>query len=129
MTRTVGGLVNEAQQALSHAGLDRLEWTWGELMSVRQTRSGLVFGQLKSGSGRIRFVCVDRSIGYRLAQHHLGWCPGLWARWDIRIVIHPRHGFQAQIHDVDLESLVVHEPRHGRDAVISGVSQACSGST
>jgi len=38
-------------------------------MSVRQTRSGLVVGQLKSGSGRIRFVCVDRSIGYRLAHH------------------------------------------------------------
>ena len=105
MTRTVQTLLEDARDALVLAGLDELEWTLAEVMSASRTRTGIVVGDLRWRSQKLRFAAVDRSIDYRLAQHGAAWQPGLSGAFWVRLVIHRRYGFQAEIHDVDVRSL------------------------
>lgn len=105
MTRTLDSLVEDARDALQRAGLGDLDWTQAEVLSARRTRSGLFVGELGWESHSLRFAAVNRALGYRLTQHGMLWQPGLSGAFWIRLVIHPRFGFQAEIHDVDVRSL------------------------
>lgn len=105
MTRTLESLLDDARDALIRAGLSDLDWTRAQVDMARSTRSGLIVGELGWGSERIRFVTVNRSAVYRLVQHGASWEPGLVGEFWIRLVIHRRFGFQAEIHDVDVRSL------------------------
>ncbi|MGI8515224.1 MAG: hypothetical protein ACR2NT_08775 [Acidimicrobiia bacterium] len=105
MTRTLQSLVGDARDALGRAGLAELDWTLAEVVEARRTRSGLVVGELGWRSQRVRFACVNRSLHYRLAQQGASWQPGLSCAFFIRLVIHPRFGFQAEVHDVDIRSI------------------------
>lgn len=105
MTRTVQSLVEDARDALSRAGLTELDWTRAQVSAARRTRSGLIVGDLSWFSQRVRFVCVNRSLDYRLAQQGVSWQPGLIADFAIRLVMHPRFGFQAEVHDIDVNTI------------------------
>ena len=105
MTRTLRSLLEDARDALSCAGLTELDWTRAQVSAARRTRSGLIVGDLSWFSGQVRFVCVNRSLDYRLAQRGASWQPGLTADFAIRLVLHPRFGFQAEVHDIDLNSI------------------------
>ena len=105
MTRTVQSLLEDARGALSRAGLTELDWTLAQIAAARRTRSGLMVGELRWWSQRLSFVCVNRSLDYLLAQRGASWQPGLSAAFAIRLVIHPRYGFQAEVHDLDLDSI------------------------
>lgn len=110
MTRTLQSLLKDARDALAHAGLTELEWTLAEVVSAERPGKGeLVVGDLGWGSERVRYACVDRSVPYRLAQHGAELEPGLRAAFDVRLVIHRRFGFQAEIHDVDVATISCHE--------------------
>lgn len=104
MTRTVHDVVSEARDALSRAGLTELDWTRAEVVGCRITRSGIVVGSLAWDRDRARFACVNRSVGYRLNGVGASWRSGLEAVFWTRVVIHPRYGFQVEIHDVDLST-------------------------
>ncbi|MGH8945123.1 MAG: exodeoxyribonuclease VII large subunit [Acidimicrobiia bacterium] len=105
MTRTVQTLLDDARTALSRAGLAELDWTKADVVSARRTRTGLVVGELGWRSHRIRFACVDRSVNYKLEQQGASWRSGLSGTFAVRLVIHPRFGFQAEVYDVAPESL------------------------
>lgn len=105
MTRTLRSLVEDARGALEAAGLADLDWTAADVVSARQTRSGLVVGELGWRAHRLRFACVDRSVNHKLEQHGTGWRAGLSGDFAMRLVIHPRFGFQAEIYDVLPETL------------------------
>lgn len=105
MSRTLQSLLEDARDALSRAGLTELDWTRAQVTAARRTRSGLIVGELSWFSQRVRFVCVNRSLDYLLAQRGVSWQPGLSAAFAIRLVIHRRHGFQAEVHDLDLDSI------------------------
>ena len=102
MTRTLQTLLDEVREALVDAGLTELEWTLAEVHSVWRTRSGLHVGDLGWDCQTIRFAAVDRSLDHRLAHHGASWEPGLFGVFWIRLVVHPRFGFQAEIHDIDV---------------------------
>lgn len=105
MTRTLRMVLDDAREALDRAGLTEPAWTMAEVRSARTTRTDLIVGDLGQGDQSVRFAAVDRSLSYRLAQHGASWRPGLSGVFWIRLVIHPRFGFQAEIHDVDIRSL------------------------
>lgn len=110
MTRTLDSLLDDARVALDDAGLGQLDWIAAEVLDTYRTRSGIVIGELGWGSQRVRFACVDRSVNYHLAQHGTPWQAGLAATFAIRLVIHPRFGFQAEVYDVLLETVRVAAP-------------------
>lgn len=120
MTRTLASVLDEAQTVLAAAGLSSLGWTWVEALAVSRTRGGMVVGELGWRDRRVPFVCVERSLNYRLDQRGMSWQPGLSGRFALRLVIHRRHGFQAQIHDVDIESLGVRTDSSKRRVPIGG---------
>ncbi len=105
MTRTLKSLLEDARTALEDAGLAELDWTTADVVAARRTRSGLVVGELGWQARRLRFACVDRSVNHRLEQHGMPWQAGLTGSFAIRLVIHPRFGFQAEVYDVQTESL------------------------
>lgn len=105
MTRTLQSLLEDSRDALFRAGLTELDWTRAHVSAARRTRTGLIVGQLSWFSERVRFVCVNRSLDYRLAQEGVSWQPGLTADFGIRLVLHPHFGFQAEVHDVDVTSI------------------------
>lgn len=105
MTRTLQTLIEDAQASLSDAGLTDLDWTLADVVSARRTKTGLVVGELGWRSRRIRFACVDRSVTTKLEQHGTPWRPGLSGSFAVRLVIHPRFGFQAEVYDILTESL------------------------
>lgn len=105
MTRTLQALVEDARTALLDAGLSDLDWTLADVVSARRTKTGLVVGELGWRARRVRFACVDRSVTTKLEQHGTPWRPGLSGSFAIRLVIHPRFGFQAEIYDVLTETL------------------------
>jgi len=105
VTRTLRSLARDAGDALVTAGLTDPDWTLAEVVSAESTQSGLVVGDLGWRAQRLRFACVDRSIPYRLVQHDASLQPGLSCVFSIRLVIHPRYGFRAEVHDVDLASI------------------------
>ena len=105
MTRTLRALLEDARTALDGAGLAELDWTMADVIAARRTPSGMVIGELGWRSQRVRFACVDRSVNHKLEQHGTSWKAGLSASFAIRLVIHPRFGFQAEIYDVLTESL------------------------
>ena len=111
MTRTLQSLIEDSRDALSRAGLTELDWTRAQVSAARRTRTGLVVGDLSWFSQRVRFVCVNRSIDYQLAQHGVAWQPGLTADFAIRLVLHPRYGFQAEVHDIDVNTIRFGPPR------------------
>jgi hypothetical protein len=90
---------------LAWAGLTDLDWVLAEVVAARRTRTGLVVGELGWRSRRVRFACVNRSLHYRLAQQGASWQPGLSATFALRLVLHPRFGFQAEVHDIDVASI------------------------
>lgn len=105
MTRTVQTLLVDAQQALASAGLSGLDWTQADIVSARTTRGGTVVGELGWRSSRVHFACRERSVGRLLREHGARWEPGLSGLFAIRLVIHRRFGFQAEVFDVLPESL------------------------
>ena len=105
MTRTVQSLLDDARNALAEAGLTELEWTLAEVVTASRTHSGLVVGELGWRSRRLRFAAVNRSLHYVLAQQGAAWQPGLCGEFSVRLVIHPRYGFQAEVHDIDVRSI------------------------
>lgn len=105
MTRTLQSLLEDSRDALSRAGLTELDWTRAQVSAARRTRTGLVVGDLCWFSQRVRFICVNRSVDYRLAQQKLAWQSGLIADFAIRLVLHPRYGFQAEVHDIDVNTI------------------------
>lgn len=106
MTRTLQSLLEDSRDALSRAGLTDLDWTRAQVLAAGRTRpEGLIVGQLSWSSERVRFVCVNRSLDYRLEQEGVSWQPGLTADFAIRLVLHPRFGFQAEVHDIDVTSI------------------------
>lgn len=105
MTRTLQSLLEDARTALDDAGLAELDWTAADVVAARRTHSGIVVGELGWRAQRIRFACVDRSVNYKLEQHGQPWQAGLSGSFAIRLVIHPRFGFQAEVYDVLTESL------------------------
>lgn len=105
MTRTLQSLLEDARDALARAGLTDLDWVRAEVVAARRTRTGLVVGELGWRSRRVRFASVNRSLHYRLAQQGASWQPGLSAVFGMRLVIHPRFGFQAEVHDIDVTSI------------------------
>lgn len=111
MTRTLQSLLEDARAALSRAGLTELDWTRAQVSAARRTRTGLVVGDLSSFSQRVRFVCVNRSLDYRLAQQEVAWQPGLIADFAMRLVLHPHFGFQAEVHDIDVNTIRFGHPR------------------
>ena len=105
MTRTLQSLLEDARTALDDAGLAELDWTAADVIAARWTHSGIVVGELGWRSQRVRFACVDRSVNYKLDQHGMPWQAGLSGSFAVRLVIHPRFGFQAEVYDVVTESL------------------------
>lgn len=108
MGRTVESLVGDARAALNDAGLTQPEWTLADVVSARvvgAVRKRIV-GELGWGSAAIRFVVVDRSLMWKLPQAGLPWRAGLSGWFLIRLGIDPRFGFQAEVFDVLVESLV-----------------------
>ena len=105
MTRTLQSLLENARTALNDAGLAELDWTAADVVAARRTHSGIVVGELGWRSQRVRFACVDRSVNYKLEQHGQPWQAGLSGSFAIRLVIHPRFGFQAEVYDVRTETL------------------------
>lgn len=105
MTRTLQSLLEDARDALVHAGLTDFDWVLAEVIAARRTRTGLVVGELGWRSRRVRFASVNRSLHYLLAQQGASWQPGLSAIFGLRLVIHPRFGFQAEVHDIDVRSI------------------------
>lgn len=105
MTRTLDSLLDDARIALIESGVSDLDWTLADVVSARRTRNGLVIGELGWRSRRIRFVCVDRAVNHKLDQHGTGWRAGLSGQFALRLVIHPRFGFQAEIYDLITETL------------------------
>jgi len=105
VTRTLQSLLDDARVALDDAGLAELDWTAADVVAARRTHSGMVVGELGWRAQRVRFVCVDRSVNYKLDQHGMPWQAGLSGSFAVRLVIHPRFGFQAEVYDVLTESL------------------------
>ena len=105
MTRTLQSLLEGARAALDDAGLAELDWTAADVVAARRTHSGIVVGELGWRSQRVRFACVDRSVNYKLEQHGHPWQAGLSGSFAVRLVIHPRFGFQAEVYDVLTETL------------------------
>ena len=105
MTRTLQSLLEDARAALDDAGLAELDWTEADVVAARRTHSGLVVGELGWRAHQVRFACVDRSVNYKLEQHGHPWQAGLSGSFAIRLVIHPRFGFQAEVYDVLPETL------------------------
>lgn len=105
MTRTLQSLLEDARTALDDAGLTELDWTAADVVAARRTHSGIVVGELGWRAQRVRFACVDRSVTYKLEQHGMPWQAGLSGSFAVRLVIHPRFGFQAEVYDVLTESL------------------------
>lgn len=105
MTRTLQEVLEDARTALDDAGLAKLDWTMADVVAARRTPSGMVIGELGWRSQRVRFACVDRSVNHTLEQHGASWKAGLSASFAIRLVIHPRFGFQAEVYDVLPDSL------------------------
>ena len=105
MTRTLQSLLEDARTALDNAGLAELDWTAADVVAARRTHSGIVVGELGWRAQRVRFACVDRSVNYKLEQHGQPWQAGLSGSFAVRLVIHPRFGFQAEVYDVLTESL------------------------
>lgn len=115
MTRTLAEVLATARRALLNSGASDLEWTLADVISARRTRSGLVVGELGWRGRRVRFVCVDRAVTGRLHQHGTGWRAGLSGQFALRLVIHPRFGFQAEVYDVATETLDTATSAHKRD--------------
>jgi len=105
VTRTLQSLLEDARTALDDAGLTELDWTAVDVVAARRTHSGIVVGELGWRAQRVRFACVDRSVTYKLEQHGMPWQAGLSGSFAVRLVIHPRFGFQAEVYDVLTESL------------------------
>lgn len=105
MTRTLQTLIDDARDALGRSGLSDTEWTLAEVRTAQETPTGLFVGDLGWGSENLPFAAVDRSLSYRLAQQKESWRPGLSGAFLIRLVIDPRFGFQAEVHDVDVRAL------------------------
>ena len=105
MTRTLQSLLEHARSALDDAGLAQLDWTLADVIAARRTSSGMVIGELGWRSQRVRFACVDRNVNHKLEQCGTSWRAGLSGSFAIRLVIHPRFGFQAEVYDVLTESL------------------------
>jgi exodeoxyribonuclease VII large subunit len=105
VTRTLQALLEDARTALVEAGLSDLDWTMADVIAARRTQSGMMVGELGWRSRRVRFACVDRSVGHKLDQNGTPWRAGLSGCFALRLVIHPRFGFQAEVYDVLTESL------------------------
>jgi exodeoxyribonuclease VII large subunit len=107
MARTVQSLLSDGQSALHEAELTRPDWTLADVISARvvgKVRKRIV-GELGWRSSRVDFVAVDRSLTWKLAQAGHPWRAGLSGWFLIRLTIHPRFGFQAEVLDVLVESL------------------------
>ena len=105
MTRTLQTVLEDARAALVEAGLSDLDWTMADVIAARQTQSGRVVGELGWRSRRVRFACVERSVSHKLEQNGTPWKAGLSGCFALRLVIHPRFGFQAEVYDVLTESV------------------------
>jgi hypothetical protein len=105
VTRTLQSVLEDVRDALGRAALTDLDWVRAEVVAARRTRTGLVVGELGWRSRRVRFACVNRSLNYRLTQQGSSWQPGLEATFALRVVLHPRFGFQVEVHDVDIGSI------------------------
>lgn len=105
MTRTLRSLLEDARTALDTAGLAEVDWTAADVVAATRTHSGIVVGELGWRAHRVRFACVDRSVNEKLEQHGTPWQAGLSGSFAMRLVIHPRFGFQAEVYDVLTESI------------------------
>lgn len=123
MTRTLQSLLQDARTALDSAGLAELDWTAVDVVAARRTRSGMVVGELGWRAQRVRFVCVDRSVNYKLEQHGTPWQAGMSGSFAIRLVIHPRFGFQAEVYGVLTESLGCATSVETRAAVLARIER------
>lgn len=111
MTETLRSLLGRARTALMREGLSEPRRVWARVESAEVTQSGLVSGELSWSDWRGRYVCTDRSLGYRLDQCGAAWAPSLVAVFEVRLVVRPRYGFQVEVLDIDLLSVTTQSDR------------------
>jgi hypothetical protein len=106
--RTVQSLLLDARQVLHSAELSRPDWTWAEVISARLVggpNTRRLVGDLGWREWSVRFVEVDRGVRRTLAQHGKTLETGISGVFLVRLGLHHRFGFQAELFDVMPETV------------------------